>query len=82
MKKKKGPIRVSDLADTATKAAKKTKRKKHVPPAQKAYGFVRKPSPLLSAETLGNLCRKMGHELLKWEKRLKQTLNKREKKHS
>ncbi|NDG28078.1 MAG: hypothetical protein EB120_13010, partial [Proteobacteria bacterium] len=78
MKKKQGPIRVSDLADTATKSPKKTKKKKHVSSDQSAYGFVRKPSPLLSAETLGNLCRKMGHELLNWEKRLKQTLKKRE----
>ncbi len=80
MNKKRGPIRVSDLADTAKKSPKRTKRKKQVSSDQNAYGFVRKPSPLLSAETLGNLCRKMGHELLKWEKRLKQTLNKREKK--
>lgn len=81
MKKKKGPIRISDLADTPTKSAKKTKKRKHVSSDQSAYGFVRKPSPLLSAETLGNLCRKMGNELLKWEKRLKQTLNNREKKY-
>jgi len=79
MNKKKGPIRVSDLANTAKRSPKIIKRKKDFSSEQSAYGFVCKPGSLLSAETLGNICRKLGHELLKWESRLKQSLKEGEK---
>lgn len=80
MKKKKGPVRVTDLAKTAKKPPSKIKRKKDFSAEQSAYRFIEKPAPLLTAENLGNIFRKLGKEVLKLESQLKRALNKRKKK--